>query len=173
MGNKNKPPVKAENQQITFEEGEDGKLVVSVNSEDFPENGRDVRVAAVLQTISIGQFLSNIFGSNKDAVKGSVAIVNAMKPQDETEMLLAAQMAAAHMMSMEFSKRAIYPDQDVEISNYLTNRSVKLMRVFMDQMNTLQKYRGKDGKPKVENVNVNEGGQAIVGDVHQHGEKKP
>ena len=46
------------------------------------------------------------------------------------------------------------------------NQANKLMRTFTAQIEALNKYRTK-GKQKitVQHVNVNEGGQAIVGDV--------
>jgi hypothetical protein len=48
-----------------------------------------------------------------------------------------------------------------------------MLRTFAVQMEALQKYRtGGQQKTIVENVNVNEGGQAIVGTVNQSVEKK-
>ena len=48
------------------------------------------------------------------------------------------------------------------------NLAVKLLRTFTAQVEALQRYRGKgQQKVTVEHVNVNAGGQAIVGTVHR------
>ena len=46
-------------------------------------------------------------------------------------------------------------------------RATRLMRLFLEQVEALQKLQGKTGQQKVvvEHVHVNEGGQAIVGAV--------
>ncbi len=50
--------------------------------------------------------------------------------------------------------------------------STKLTRTFIAQMEALDKHRGKgQQKMTVEHVHVNEGGQAIIGDV-KRGEGK-
>jgi hypothetical protein len=47
-----------------------------------------------------------------------------------------------------------------------------MLRTFVAQMEALKKYRtGGQQKMIVEHVNVNEGGQAIVGTVNQGGGK--
>jgi len=54
-----------------------------------------------------------------------------------------------------------------------TDQATKMLRTFAVQMEALKKYRtGGQQKTIVENVNVNEGGQAIVGTVNQNVEKK-
>jgi hypothetical protein len=50
------------------------------------------------------------------------------------------------------------------------NLAIKLLRTYATLMETLQRYRGKgEQKVVVEHVHVHEGGQAIVGNVHQVG----
>ena len=52
-------------------------------------------------------------------------------------------------------------------------RATKLLRTFTTQMEALNRHRGKVGQPMVVgNVNVNEGGQAIVGAVRHDGSGK-
>ncbi|MFH1974658.1 MAG: hypothetical protein ABIJ52_03745 [Pseudomonadota bacterium] len=50
------------------------------------------------------------------------------------------------------------------------NQAIKLMRLYCQQLETLDKHRNK-GRQKmtVEHVHVYKGGQAIVGEVHQGG----
>ena len=57
-------------------------------------------------------------------------------------------------------------DQTIEGVEYNINRSTKLMRTFTAQMETLKRLRmGGKQTIQVQHVHVNEGGQAIVGDV--------
>jgi hypothetical protein len=50
------------------------------------------------------------------------------------------------------------------------NLAVKLLRTYTMQMEALLRYRGKgEQKMTVEHVHVYQGGQAIVGAVHQGG----
>ncbi|MCK5516606.1 MAG: hypothetical protein KAI39_07010 [Desulfobulbaceae bacterium] len=104
-----------------------------------------------------------------NGVNQTLPIIRAIAPQDELEGMLAVQMVGIHTMSMEMMKRAMVSGQTVEGVNYNVNRVTKLSRTFIAQMEALNKHRGK-GKQKitVEHITVNEGGQAIVGNV-EHG----
>jgi hypothetical protein len=93
-----------------------------------------------------------------------------LAPKDPIEGLLAAQMIAAHEMAMEFTRRAMVKDQSIEAVERNVNRSTKLMRTFVAQMEALNKYRNKGQQTiQVQHVNVNDGGQAIVGNINQGG----
>jgi len=92
----------------------------------------------------------------------------ASSPRDELEVMLAAQMAAIHCATMTFARRLNHveniPQQDS------AERTLnKLARTFTTQMEALKRYRRNDGEQKVvvQHVNVNDGGQAIVGTVEQ------
>jgi hypothetical protein len=90
-----------------------------------------------------------------------------LNPQTTVEGLLCAQMLGAHNLAMEFMRRSLLPDQTIEGATAQTNRAVRLLRVFVEQADALQRLRGKAGQQKVtvEHVHVHEGGQAIVGTV--------
>ncbi len=61
-------------------------------------------------------------------------------------------------------------DQTVEAVTENINRAVKLSRTFTTQVETLQKYRSKGQQTiQVQHVQVNSGGQAIVGNVKTGG----
>ena len=50
------------------------------------------------------------------------------------------------------------------------NRSVKLARTYAAQLEALKNYRNRGSQEiKVKHVTVNEGGRAVVGDVHHQG----
>jgi hypothetical protein len=98
-----------------------------------------------------------------------LAVVRGINPRDETEALLAAQMAAIHNATMAAARRLNHvetiPQQD-SASTMLN----KLARTFAAQVEALKKYRSAGEQTiKVQHVTVNDGGQAIVGDVSQGG----
>jgi hypothetical protein len=89
-----------------------------------------------------------------------------MKPRDEMEAMLCAQMVATHNLAMTFASRLKYveniPQQD-SASNALT----KLTRTYAAQMAALKQYRtGGEQRVIVQRVDVREGGQAVVGVVN-------
>ena len=120
----------------------------------------------------INQMMHVVNPGGEDHIKALNKIsplLHAIQPTDELEAMLAVQMIGIHTISMEMMNRAMITDQTIEGVNYNVNRVTKLSRTFIAQMEALKKHRGK-GKQKitVEHVTVNEGGQAIVGNV-EHG----
>ena len=98
-----------------------------------------------------------------------LSVVRGIGPGDETEALLASQMAAIHNATMVAARRLNHvetvPQQD-SASTMLN----KLARTFADSVEALKKYRSAGEQTiKVQHVTVNDGGQAIVGDVSQGG----
>ncbi len=113
-------------------------------------------------------------GSNSELVtkkaNASMAAILEIDPQDSTELMLAAQMVTVHNLTMEMSRRALLSEQTTDGVNFNINRTTKLMRTYLAQMEALNKYRNK-GKQQitVQHVNVNDGGKAVIGDVNQGG----
>ena len=101
-----------------------------------------------------------------ERVRAAVSALKGIKPQDEIEGMLAAQMIATHSAAMEYLRRAIIPNQTtVGIDLYLKH-ATKLLSVFAKQLETLNRNRGKgQQKVTVEHVQVQSGGQAIVGNI--------
>lgn len=99
------------------------------------------------------------------------SLMHGLRPRDETEGVLIAQMAGTHNLIMEYMKRALIPEQYLEAANDYTNRAYKLMNIFLRQLEALEKDRDKTTQQKVivEHVHIHEGGQAVVG----HIESKP
>ncbi|AXT27163.1 hypothetical protein D1823_11580 [Ruegeria sp. AD91A] len=98
-----------------------------------------------------------------------MSVVAGVRPQDEIEAMLAIQMGAIHQATMMMARRLTHvetlPQQDS------AERALnKLARTFTSQVETLKRYRSKaDQTVRVERVEVNEGGQAIVGNVQNGG----
>lgn len=147
----------------------------------------DPAVATTLLMRALGTvnpaFLDGILGQAVNvATKGQeidvpatnfvLAAMAGAAPQDDVEAMLAAQMAAVHLATMTFARRLAHvenlPQQDsaARVFNRLT-------RTFTMQVDALKRYRtGGQQRVRVEHVTVNEGGQAIVGNVSTEGRGK-
>lgn len=92
------------------------------------------------------------------------AFVENLSPRDEVEALLATQMAVTHQALMEASNR--YGNAvSLEQADSAERAMNKLARTFTTQMDALKKNRAEPTVVKVRDVNVADGGQAIVGNV--------
>ena len=81
--------------------------------------------------------------------------------------MLATQMIATNEAALLFLSRATLREQTFEGVDANVLRATRLMRVFTEQIEAMQKLKGKTRQQKVtvEHVHVHEGGQAIVGVV--------
>jgi len=101
------------------------------------------------------------------------ATVHAMigiEPNDEIEGMLAAQLIGLHNAAMECMRRAMLDEQTFEGRRENLNQANKLTRSYATLVEALNRHRGKgQQRMTVEHVHVHQGGQAIVGNVHQGG----
>lgn len=99
-----------------------------------------------------------------------VQTVANMRPRDITETMLCVQMVAIHHTTMQFAGRLSH-QTNIRVSEAYERSLNKLARTYTTQMTTLKHYRSS-GKQRIDvrHVTVNEGGQAIVGDV-THGRR--
>ena len=89
-----------------------------------------------------------------------------IKPGDELEGMIAAQLIACHNASMECYRRAMIRDQIFEGRREALSQANKLSRTYAALLDALNRHRGKgQQKVTVEHVHVHSGGQAIVGTV--------
>ena len=96
-----------------------------------------------------------------------LAVIKGTNPKDQLEAMLAAQMAAIHVATMRFA-RQLTGAENLEQQDSAESALNKLSRTFTTQMEALKRYRsGGEQKVTVQHVSVNEGGQAIVGNVTQ------
>ena len=92
------------------------------------------------------------------------SIVAGLEPRDPLEAMLFTQMAVIQKAIFDQTfKMALSPDNDTEILSNIN----KLMRTSMMQMDALKRHRSKPEQQVVQHVMVTQGGQAIVGTVHQ------
>ena len=142
--------------------------------------GRDIEPAAAtgtdvirLQLHRINEVANTLWltdGLSEDQkmarAKAAIAMLEGIRPQGEVEGLLAAQMVAAHSTAMECLRRAMVEGQTFAGRDQNLKHAAKFMSIYMRQIEVLDKHRGKgQQKVTVEYVNVEPGGQAIVGHV--------
>ena len=93
-------------------------------------------------------------------------MLEGIKPQDEIEGMLAAQMVATHSAAMECLRRAMIQNQPALGREQNLKHAAKLLSIYSRQIETLDKHRGKgQQKITVEHVTVEAGGQAMVGHI--------
>jgi len=169
-----KAPVESEKNDrvLSIKTNEDGKEEISINHEMIiPIFGiKDeslVKQLTVQATYASGSnFVEQDGHQNKIVMESTLSMIESISPQNGLEAMLAVQMASVHNMAMEMSKRAMLKEQTIEGVEYNINRSTKLMRTFTALMEALKRLRmGGKQTIQVQHVHVNEGGQAIVGDV--------
>ena len=97
------------------------------------------------------------------AVNGMLAAVEGTRPANETQAMLAVQMAVTHALAMTVLRRAARVDQIPQVDS-AGNLAVKLLRTFAMQAEALGKLQ-RGGEQVVKVVHVHPGGQAIVGNV--------
>lgn len=98
-----------------------------------------------------------------------------LEPREGVEAMLISQMTATHVAMTNLVDR-MSRQTHTEIRESCERSVTRLSRTYIAQMEALKKYRAKAQQTvRVERVNVESGGQAIVGDVSaggRVGEKK-
>lgn len=105
-------------------------------------------------------------GISEIAVNASLAIIEGAKPRDEVESALVIQMACTHTAAMAVLGRlgsAHSGDRNVALRAAAASR---LLRTYATQIEAVRRLRnGGSQFVRVEHVHVNEGGQAVIGNV--------
>ncbi len=92
-----------------------------------------------------------------------------LEPRDAIEAMLIAQMTATHVAMTTLAEKLSYQSM-YQLRESYERSMTRLSRTYLAQMDALKKYRAKAQQVvRVERVTVNEGGQAIVGDVSHSG----
>ena len=94
------------------------------------------------------------------------SVIKGIKPRDQLEVMLAAQMAAVHVATMTSAQRLVRAD-NMLMQDSAERAFNKLARTFATQMEALKRYRTGGEQKVVQHVSVSDGGQAIVGNVTQ------
>ena len=94
----------------------------------------------------------------------SITLIAASDPKNQLELMLATQLAMTHITLGKSARLLDQNYKDVQTINSLGNLYTKLSRLGIDQINTLERMKGK-GQQKiiVEKVNIEAGGRAAIG----------
>lgn len=96
------------------------------------------------------------------------AEIRDLDPQTSLETMLASQMVAVNDSIGRLMTIAMFEGQNILGREANINLATKLQRTFLQQIEAYQKLKGKGQQTvTVKHVTVNEGGQAIVGNVEQ------
>lgn len=109
--------------------------------------------------------------TSQEGLNYMLSMVQGIQPRDQVEAMLASQMAATHNAVMTFARRLNHVD-NIQQQDSAERAFNKLGRTFAAQVEALKRYRSSgDQTMRVEHVTVNEGGQAIVGNVSGMGRR--
>jgi hypothetical protein len=96
------------------------------------------------------------------------SVVVGIEPRDQLETMLAAQMAAVHNATMTFARRLAHVE-NIPQQDSASRAFNQLARTFTAQMDALKRHRSSGQQVVVKHVTVENGGQAIVGNVETGG----
>jgi hypothetical protein len=103
----------------------------------------------------------------REHMAAGLALLEEINPRDGLEGMLAVQMVAIHNAVLECFKRAVYGEQTPQALDMCLRHGEKLTAMYLRQLETLDKRRGKGPQTvMVQSLNVEAGGQAVVGTVN-------
>lgn len=97
-----------------------------------------------------------------------ISTIRSIAPKDSIEAMLVSQMVSVHMAAMRCACRLACID-DLPQQESVTRAFTRLSRTFAAQVEALGRHRNADERAiTVQNLSVQDGGRAIVGNVTQH-----
>jgi hypothetical protein len=128
-------------------------------------------VDASLQQLIAAARLPN-GGISEIAVNASLAFIEGGKPRNEVEAALLIQMACTHTAAMAVLGRLGNAGGPTRSSTAIASAAAKLLRGYATQVEALRRLRnGGSQFVRVEHVHVNDGGQAVIGNVGDRSER--
>jgi hypothetical protein len=99
-------------------------------------------------------------------INAALAMVEAAAPKDEIEAALAVQMACTHTAAMAVLAKMEGAFTSERRVVAFASAAARLMRAYATQVEVLRRLRnGGQQYVRVEHVHVNDGGQAVIGNV--------
>jgi len=103
---------------------------------------------------------------NEVLINGVMAAVSEINPKDPVESMLAAQMVSCHIQVMRLLEKVSSKDLTADLTDRYLRLADRLARTYTRQVEVLSSYRRKGSqKMTVEHITINDGGQAIVGNI--------
>ncbi len=131
--------------------------------------GTENEKLALTQLQLLSQAAANISSDRETVINALIAAISDIAPRDILESQLACQIECVHLQSMHFLKQSANSGFPETAQKYL-NLAIRLMRMYLQQIEALGKYRQGKRRMSVGQVVVN-AEQAIVGNVESTGQK--
>jgi hypothetical protein len=165
-----RPPVRVRSRKITSESAKlyppDGqgkvwwgrlKKALGTCSSDFVN-------ASLHQLQRAAQFPGS--GISETGINAALAFIEGFAPKNEVEAALAVQMACTHAATMSVLGRLGPATGTEDHVCRFAAAAARLMRAFTTQFEAYRRLRhGGDQFVRVEHVHINQGGQAVIGNV--------
>ena len=169
MTKEQKPPAPTKRSPPTFSTNENGAINVAVDAEDTLRNLFNVETEAAASGL-IRSLINALGRSGEDYRDMAAAMLVEVQPRDAIEAMLISQMTATHVAVTSISQKMADTSAGYQVREALERSMTRLSRTYLAQMDALKKHRAKAQQTvRVERVNVESGGQAIVGDVSHGG----
>lgn len=105
-------------------------------------------------------------GDDDGPANQALAMLDELEPEGGAQAMLAAQMVAVHVATMSSFTKALLKDQTYSGRELYFKQAAKLAAVFARQSDSYEKLKRKGAQTvNVKHVHVNEGGQAVIGNV--------
>lgn len=143
-------------------------------SEALLANSQVIETIKLQEVISILWQPKSMNAEERDAkLIKALDLLKSIAPTDGIEAMLALQMLGTHEAALTCLNRATREDLPMASRDRALSDSQKLMTLYLKQVNAINKHRaGGQQKMVVEYVNVENGGQAIVGNLSACANKK-
>lgn len=127
----------------------------------------DVEVAKIKEIMSLVRVPPSSDKAQREALYvKAIDLLESIGPADGIEGMLAVQMVGTHNAAVESLRRAMIYDQSLEAQKVYLSQAERMMGQFTRHLEALDRHRGKGrANITVGQVNVESGGQAIVGNV--------
>src|ERR1700730_10954650 len=169
-----RPPVRVRTRRITasfaklYPPDGEGKIWWGRLKKALGTGSSDFVNASLHQLQAAAQFPGS--GISETGINTALAMIEAFAPQNEVEAALAVQMSCTHIVAMSVLERLGPGGGSEDRAVRLTSAATRLLRAFTNQFEAYRRLRhGGDQFVRVEHVHINEGAQAVIGNVHPRG----
>ncbi len=160
---KKKRPGSKKEAPVTVVPVEGAKIIEEATGTNIPELQQRL-INQVSEALWLPEGLSD--EERMERILSAILMLKGIKPADEIEGMLAAQMVSTHNAAMECLRRAMIQGQTFHGQEQSMKHATKLISIYSRQIEVLNKHRGKGQQTvTVEHVNVQSGGQAMVGHI--------
>jgi len=141
-----------------------GKLVPSLLNKALGTGSSDFTNACIFQIQAAAR---SPFGTiSETAMNAALAMIAGARPKDEIQGALTVQMACTHTAAMAILGKLDSGFGTEQRIVAFASAAARLMKTFAMQVEILRRLRnGGQQFVRVEHVHVNDGGQAVIGNV--------